>query len=67
MGVPITYLRKHDNNLFSILGLAKSSVRKDKMYGDVIYKEMINDSNGSPILNGKEKYTRIFIKRKEEQ
>lgn len=66
MGVPITYLRKHDSNLFSILGFAKSSVKNDKLYGDVVYKEGTEDHGGSPMLNGKEKYTRVFIKRKEE-
>lgn len=43
MGVPITYLDKHNPDIFSIEGLH------------------------IPILNGKKKFARIFIKRKEEQ
>lgn len=64
MGVPITYLRKHDKEQFEIIGFAKSGVKQEKLYGIVNYKEGLKDSNGSPMLNGKEKYTRVFIQRK---
>lgn len=64
IGVPITYLRKHNPKWFEILGLARPSVKKEKLYGLVEYLEQSNDHGGSAMVNGKEKFTRVFIKRK---
>lgn len=56
MGVPITFLDKYNPNQFEILGCSDGSAVPDE------YK--IDHPNGhqAPIVNGKNKYSRIFIK-----
>lgn len=67
MGVPITYLKRHNSNLFSILGIGSGISKKNKLYGEVIYHENKNDRGGAPLINGKIKYTRVFIERKQNE
>lgn len=64
MGVPITYLKKHNPQLFTILGIGSGISKKNKMYGSVKYYENDKDRGGAPLLEGKIKYTRVFIERK---
>lgn len=64
MGVPITYLKRQNSNLFSILGIGSGISKKNKLYGRVVYHENKSDRGGAPLINGKIKYTRVFIERK---
>lgn len=58
MGVPITYLTKHNPEIFKILGISHSN-----RYGSVPYTEGFKDHGANPVLNGKLKYLRVFIQR----
>lgn len=49
MAVPISYICKHNNDDFKIVGIAKHG--RDHKYD--LYK---------PMVNGKEKFTRLLIK-----
>lgn len=55
MGVPITFMFKYNPNQFEILGGSKNYGRP---------KDWDTNINMSPIVNGKEKYFRILIRRK---
>lgn len=76
MGVPITYLEKHDPTRFEIIGRAENAdlyKLKTKVY---TYKECADqyfklfgkkgsyDMNSSGVVNGVKKYERMFIRRK---
>ena len=50
MGVPITYLDKHDDNVFEIVGMLKINSPDKYMFG-------------IPYINGKQLYARVLIKR----
>lgn len=65
MGVPITYLKKHNPALFQILGIASGISRTNKLYGEVVYYPNDKDRGGAPLIDGEIKYTRVFIKRKD--
>ena len=65
MGVPLTYLKYHNPRYFDIIGLASGNAKKNQLYGETPYYQNNNDRGGAPLLDGKIKYTRIFIKRKE--
>jgi len=65
MGVPITYLVKHNPDQFEILGSqrwAKSQELLDVYRGNVYPP----DKDMATLIEGKEMYTRIFIKHKKE-
>lgn len=66
-GVPITYLKRHNPEIFSILGIGSGISKKNKLYGKVVYHEDKNGRGGAPLINGKIKYTRIFIERKKNE
>ena len=55
MGVPITFIDKYNPTQFEILGCSKSYGRP---------KEWDTKINMIPVVNGKEKYMRILIRRK---
>ena len=55
MGVPITFIDKYNPDQFEILGCSKSYGRP---------KEWDTNINMIPVVNGKEKYMRILIRRK---
>lgn len=57
IGVPITYINKHDDRMFKILG--KSS----DLAGDIIVNGKKKSSAGGFYINGKRKYDRVIIKR----
>ncbi len=60
MGVPITYVDKHNPNQFQILGMSSSAGYSK----DVVGIPFIGDKDARPIVNGKNTYARIFIKNK---
>ena len=55
MGVPITFIDKYNPDQFEILGCSKSYGRP---------KEWDTNTNMNPVVNGKNKYMRILIRRK---
>tara|TARA_R100000734_G_C3316638_1_gene109237 strand:- start:1003 stop:2013 length:1011 start_codon:yes stop_codon:yes gene_type:complete len=58
MGVPITFLDKHNKNQFDIYGIMNTGEEnKGIRYPDTLH--------GRPIVDGKEKYLRILIKNKD--
>lgn len=59
MGVPISFMDKYSPDQFLILGMAASSYDKEMM--GIPFK---GDKDGRPIVDGKNTYARIFIKRK---
>jgi len=61
MGVPITFLDKYNPEQFEILGLS-SSARYNK---EIVGIPFLGDKDARPLINGKNIYARIFIKRKE--
>ena len=60
MGVPITFLDVHNPDQFDIIGLCASAGYDPEIVG----LPFIGDKDARPILNGKVKYARVFIKRK---
>ncbi len=60
MGVPITFMDKYSPEQFEILGLCASAGYKKEIVGI----PFLGDKDGRPLLNGKNTYARIFIKRK---
>ncbi len=59
MGVPITYLIKHNPKKFKIIGISKSWDKGN------IYLRIPNQNYGEPRINGKCLYARVFIQRLE--
>ena len=62
MGVPITYLDKHNPDQFEILGMAAGNTKATGFYFDVPYKPHPNDRGGCGVINGNRVYARILIK-----
>lgn len=60
MGVPITYVDKHNPNQFEILGMSSSAGYSKEVVGI----PFIGDKDARPIVDGKNTYARIFIKNK---
>ena len=60
MGVPITFLDKHNINQFEIIGLS-ASAGYDK---EIVGIPFTGDKDARASVNGKTKYARIIIKRK---
>lgn len=65
MGVPISYVNKHDKERFEILGLAAGNTRANGLFYSVPYTPNSEDRGGSAMIDGKRKYSRVFIRRKE--
>ena len=59
MGVPITFMDKYNPEQFKILGLAQGS--KDK---NILGIDFIGEKDARPLIGGKNKYARIFIRNK---
>ena len=59
MGVPITFLDKHCPHQFVVLGMAASSYDQNTMG-----IPFLGDKDGRPLVQGKNTYARIFIRRK---
>lgn len=58
MGVPISFLDKHNPKQFKILGMSASAGYKE----DVVGIPFLGEKDARPILNGKNTYARVFIK-----
>ena len=63
MGVPITYLTKHSQQQFKIIGMASGNSRANQFNGTVGYRQHKEDRGGCAVLEGKRKYPRLLIKR----
>lgn len=57
MGVPITFMNKHNPKQFDVLGIMNTGEKNEGI-------RLPNTSHGRPIVNGVEKYLRVIIKRK---
>lgn len=59
MGVPITYLEKHNPDQFEIIGATESE-------GKGLSNGLWDSKSGiaQPVVNGVKKYKRLFIRRK---
>ena len=55
MGVPITFLHKHNKNQFEILGIMNTGEENKGI-------RLPNTPHGRPLVNGKEKYLRVLIR-----
>ena len=60
MGVPITFLDKYNPEQFEILGLAASAGYKPEIVGI----PFLGTKDARPLINGKNTYARIFIRRR---
>lgn len=56
MGVPITFMNKHNPKQFDVLGIMNTGEKNEGI-------RLPNTSHGRPIVNGVEKYLRVIIKR----
>lgn len=65
MGVPITYLNKHNKDQFKIMGLAAGNTKNNGLNFEVKYTPSPLDRGGCGVINGIRKYSRVFIKRKD--
>lgn len=61
MGVPITFMDKYNPDQFEVLGLCASAGYNK----DVVGVPFKGDKDARPLINGKNTYARIFIKRKQ--
>jgi len=62
MGVPITFLTKYNPDQFEILGLGASAGYDPAIVG----LPFLGDKDARPLVNGKNTYARIFLRRKKE-
>ena len=62
MGVPITFLDKYNPEQFEILGMCASV----KYRREIVGIDFIGKKDGRPLINGKNTFARIFIRRKYE-
>lgn len=60
MGVPITFLDKYSPDQFEILGLAASAGYNP----DIVGIPFMGEKDARPLLNGKNTYARLFVRRK---
>lgn len=63
MGVPVTFLDKYNPEQFEILGMSASAGYNPNIVG-IPFK---GEKDARPLINGKNTYARIFIKRKKKQ
>ena len=61
MGVPITFLDKYNPEQFEILGMAASAGYRKEIVGI----EFIGEKDARPLINNKNTYARVFIRRKQ--
>ncbi len=63
MGVPITFLSKHNPEQFEILGMSSSAGYNKDIVG---IDKIGNYKDARPLVNGKNTFARIFIKYKQQ-
>lgn len=61
MGVPITFLDKFNPDQFEIMGMSASAGYNAMIVGI----EFLGDKDARPLINGKNTYARVFIRRKQ--
>lgn len=64
MGVPCSYIKQHNPEIFNIVGIACGVSRANGFHQDVEYRDGYPDKGGNPMIDGKRKYARIFIQNK---
>lgn len=67
MGVPVSIMEKYNSDQFEIIWQASGNTRAccpPSLLKELGYHELSNDRGGACVLNGKLKYTRVFIRRK---
>lgn len=60
MGVPITFLNKYCPNQFEVIGMSSSAGYNKEIVG----LDLLQEGDARPLLNNKNTYARIFIRRK---
>lgn len=60
MGVPISFLDKYNPNQFEILGMSASAGYN----ADIVGIPFLGDKDARPLLQGKNTYARVFIRKK---
>lgn len=60
MGVPITFLDKYNPEQFEIIGLSASAGYNKEIVG----LDFLGEKDARPLINGKNTYARIFIRRR---
>ncbi|MBQ7873481.1 MAG: adenine-specific methyltransferase EcoRI family protein [Clostridia bacterium] len=60
MGVPVTFLDKYNPDQFEILGMAASAGYKKEIVGI----DFLGHKDARPLINGKNTYARVFIRKK---
>lgn len=63
MGVPVTYLKKRNDEMFEILGFGSAHSPASGLQYDVTYTPLKIDHGGNPVVDGHLTYVRIFIKK----
>ncbi|HRH55906.1 MAG TPA: adenine-specific methyltransferase EcoRI family protein, partial [Candidatus Paceibacterota bacterium] len=67
MGVPITFLDKYNPNQFDIIWQGSGNTRASappEILEELQYKKHPEDRGGCAVIDGKRKYSRLFIKRR---
>ena len=62
MGVPMTYLKKRNDDIFKIVGLDSAHSIASGLQYEVDYTDSKIDHGGNPVVDGHLTYVRIFIK-----
>lgn len=62
MGVPMSYLKKCNDNIFKIIGLGSAHSVASGLKYEVDYTDSKIDHGGDPVVDGHLTYVRIFIK-----
>ncbi len=62
IGVPITFLDKYNPDQFEILGMAASAGYNKEIVG----LDFLGNKDARPLINGKNTYARVFIKRRKQ-
>ena len=62
MGVPMTYLKKRNDDIFRIIGLGSAHSIASGLQYEVDYTDSKIDHGGNPVVDGHLTYVRIFIK-----
>ena len=63
MGVPISYLSKHNPKQFQILGLAAGNSKANGLFYEVPHVDSPLERGGCGVVKGVRKYSRVFIRK----
>lgn len=65
MGIPISYLSKHNAKQFEILGLAAGNSKANNLFYNVPHIDSPFERGGCGVINGIRKYSRVFVRKKQ--